>query len=169
MLLSDFKLIEGNHFVAMEYYGLILNRTLLVLLTETHVIGVLANGPVSVQSHHDPLLSLITESLSIRGDLGNPLSYVKDKYLRRVSGVDLSGAAFLKMNRANFRIAFNEVNAVSYNPRKKWGMCYYPHDGKVYVTANGKKREFIILGNQSGKAIATWIGERSRIPISGTF
>jgi hypothetical protein len=33
-------------------------------------------------------------------------------------------------------------------------MGEYPHDGKVYVTTkDGKRREFIILGNQSGESI----------------
>lgn len=37
-------------------------------------------------------------------------------------------------------------------------MGSYPHDGKVHVkTQAGKKREFIILGNQSGEAIKAWI------------
>ena len=44
---------------------------------------------------------------------------------------------------------------------KKWGMGYYPHDGKVYVkTKNGKKKEFIILGSQSGKEIENWIKKK---------
>ncbi len=37
-------------------------------------------------------------------------------------------------------------------------MGYYPHDGRVTIeTFENKKREFIILGNQSGQDIANWI------------
>jgi hypothetical protein len=37
-------------------------------------------------------------------------------------------------------------------------MGYYPHDGKVYIeTHDGKKKEFIMLGNQSGQKIANLI------------
>jgi hypothetical protein len=38
-------------------------------------------------------------------------------------------------------------------------MGYYPHDGKVYVrTKDGKNREFIILGSQSGQEIKNRLG-----------
>jgi len=41
-------------------------------------------------------------------------------------------------------------------------MGYYPHDGKVYVTTNNnKKKEFIILGAQSGEAIKNWIEQNN--------
>ena len=162
MLLSDFKLIEGNHFVAMEYYGLILNRTFLILLTDTYMLGAVANGLVSAQASGDPLTSIIIHSMAIHGDVQNPLSYVKEKYLRRLGSIDLLGEDFLEAHRANFRIAFSEIDEVSYNPRKKWGMGEYPHDGRVYVTVNWTKREFIILGDQSGEAIAIWIRKRTR-------
>ena len=161
MRLFDFKLIEGNHFVAMEYYGLILNRTFLILLAETHMIGVVANGLISVRSAADPLTSIITDALSVHGDLHNPLSYLKEKYLNRVKNLNLLGDDFLKINRANFRIRFDEISEVTYDPRKKWGMGYYPHDGKVYVTTHGNRREFIILGDQSGRAIASWTEGKS--------
>lgn len=40
-------------------------------------------------------------------------------------------------------------------------MGYYPHDGKVYVkTYDGKKKEFIILGSQSGEEIKNWIEKK---------
>lgn len=161
MRLADFKLDEGNYFVAMEYYALMLNRTLLILLTETHLIGIVANGLVSVRSSADPLTAIITGDLSIGGDLDNPLSYLNEKYLNRAKNLDLLGDDLLKINRANFRIRFDEISSVTYDPRKKWGMGYYPHDGKVYVLMHGKKREFIVLGIQSGRDIANWIATKS--------
>lgn len=37
---------------------------------------------------------------------------------------------------------------------ENWGMGYYPHDGKVYIkTKDFRKREFIILGAQSGQSV----------------
>lgn len=161
MRLADFKLVEGNHFVTMEYYALILNRTLLVLLTETYLVGVVANGLVGVRSGADPLTAIITAKLSIHGDLDNPLSYLNEKYLNRAKDLDLYGINLLRMNRANFRIRFDDISGVTYDPRKKWGMGYYPHDGRVYVSTQGKRREFIILGNQSGRDIAGWIARKS--------
>lgn len=49
MKFKDFVLKEGNHFVAMEYYNLILNRTYLCLLTEDYLIGLKVNGIVGVE------------------------------------------------------------------------------------------------------------------------
>lgn len=50
MKFEDFELKDNNHFVAMQYYGLILNRTFLVLLTNDLLIGIKVNGLVSVES-----------------------------------------------------------------------------------------------------------------------
>ena len=50
MKFKDFALKSDNHFVAMQYYGLILNRTFLVILTNNELIGIKVNGLVSVES-----------------------------------------------------------------------------------------------------------------------
>jgi hypothetical protein len=50
MKFKDFELKDNNHFIAMQYYRLILNRTFLVLLTKDLVIGIKVNGLVSVES-----------------------------------------------------------------------------------------------------------------------
>jgi hypothetical protein len=158
MTLKDFQFNSNNHFVAMEYYRLILNRTFVVLITGEYLIGVQANGLVSIETNHDPLLNATIGSLAIRGDLTNPYSYIKSKYFRKIENEDLTGPGLLSRNKINFRINRKEIKRVDYDSSKKWGMGYYPHDGKVYVeTFDGKKREFIILGNQSGSDIATLI------------
>jgi hypothetical protein len=52
----------------------------------------------------------------------------------------------------------SDIKSAIYNPSKKFGMGYYPHDGRVIIeTFDNKKREFIILGNQSGESIANFI------------
>ena len=161
MTLKDFQLHYNNHFVAMEYYWLILNRTFLVLITNEYLIGVQANGLVSIETAHDPLLNIMTGSLAVKGDLNNPHSYIKSKYLGKIENEDLTGSGFLLKNKNNFRISRKEIKRVEYDSSKKWGMAYYPHDGKVYVeTYDDKKREFIILGNQSGSHIASIIERR---------
>ena len=74
MKLKDIELTNTNHFIAMQYYGLILNRTYLVLITSNHLIGLVANGLASVQGG-DPLTSVLTSKMAVDGDLMNPLSY----------------------------------------------------------------------------------------------
>lgn len=151
MRISDFKFTSNNHFVAMEYYWAILNRTFLVLITENELIGIKVHGLIGVESA-DPLDNLLP--LTVDGDLENPYSYISAKYIEKIMTVDLHSNDFLRVDGANFRMRRSEIVESSYDHRKKWGMGYYPHDGKVYVkTRDGKKREFIILGSRSGKEI----------------
>ncbi len=158
MKFKDFELKPGNYFVAMEYYALILNRTFLVLLTDTGLVGLKGNGAVSVEGGRDLLTREISKSMAIRGDLKNPFSYVKDKYLDQYQNEDVGGADITKNHKDNFRIDYADIWAATYDKKKKWGMGPYPHDGKVFVmTNNGKKREFIIMGEQSGNDIKDWI------------
>jgi len=158
MKFKDFELKDNNHFVAMQYYGLILNRTFLVLLTDNLVIGIKVNGLVSVESGGNVITKELANTMAIKGDLQNPYSYVKSKYIDGVQNCELSDASILKQNKSNFVIPRTDITNVYYDAKKKWGMGYYPHDGKVYiVTSDGKKKELIILGNQSGHKIANLI------------
>ena len=160
MTFSDFELTEDNHFVAMEYYMLLLNRTYLILLSNDTIIGILGNGMVSIEGGDDFYSKKITNTFAIRGDLTNPHSYLKQKYIQKVETDNLFDGSILKKSKANFIIKKSELVDVHYDQSKKWGMGYYPHDGKVYVETNKMKREFIILGNQSGQKIANLILSR---------
>lgn len=162
MIFSKFKLTEGNYFVAMEYYGLILNRTFLILLTKQGLVGAVANGIVSAKDYIDPLTALLTYKLAIHGELNNHLSYLNDKHLKSIENLDFYSEEFLEANRFNFRLYYDDISEVSYNSRKKLGMGSYPHDGNVYIKTHRGKREFIILGNQSGQKISSWI--KNKIP-----
>lgn len=158
MTLRNFEFKDNNHFVAMEYYNLILNRTFLVLRTGNCLIGLYGNGIVSTEGGNDVLTKAVTRKLAIRGDLSNPYSYLKGKYIDLSMDDDLDGESILHTHKSNFRIAWKDIQSVHYDPKKKWGMGPYPHDGKVYVkTINNKQREFIILGDQSGREIASFI------------
>lgn len=153
MRITEFQFSPNNHFVAMEYHWLILNRTFLILITDNELIGIKVHGPIGVESS-DALVNLVP--LTVDGNLQNPYSYISAKYLDRIKDIDLKSNAFLKANTSNFRINKSDIVAVSYDKSKKWGMGYYPHDGKVYLrTRDNKKREFIILGSQSGQEIKT--------------
>lgn len=154
MKLAEVELVAGNHFIAMQYYGLILNRTYLVLAVNHHLVGLVANGPVSEKNDHDPLTHLITTSLAVKGDLNNPFSYLNEKYLAKARNLDLLADDLSQANRANFRIGFEEITSVEFDPSKKWGMGNYPHSGKLHIGVRGRKREFILLGKQSGPFLA---------------
>jgi len=159
MTLNEIGLKDGNHFVAMEYYGLILNRTFLFLITKEHLIGLKVNGMVSSNAlGADPLTAIIASSMAIYSDLENPYSYIKSKYLKKIKNLDINGEEILMVSKSNFKISKKDISNVEYDSSKKWGMGEYPHDGKVKIrTSRGERREFIILGAQSGEQIANRI------------
>jgi len=158
MKLKDIELTDKNHFVAMEYYFLILNRTFFIIKTKDFLIGIQGNGLVSVEGGKDTLTRQITSNLAIKGDLTNPYSYLKNKYLEKIADLDLIDGSILEVNKTNFLIKTSDIKSATYNPAKKFGMGPYPHDGRVTIeTYDNNKREFIILGNQSGESIANFI------------
>lgn len=158
MKFKDVELNENNHFIAMQYYGLILNRTFLVILTNDLLIGIKVNGLISIESDGNAIAKEISKNLTVRGDLQNPYSYVKSKYINNIQDYELLDGSILTLNKCNFVVSKVDIKNAYHNPKKKWGMGYYPHDGKVYIeTVDGKKKEFIILGNQSGQKIAKLI------------
>jgi hypothetical protein len=125
----------------MEYYALILNRTYLLRVDAEKLEGRVCRGLVSVESGVGAA-RVITSSLAVHGNLADPASYV-------------DGTKVEKQNRANFLLPLAEIAAVEYTSEKKWGMAYYPHDGRVFVTTPAGRREFIILGAQSGREVSS--------------
>jgi len=136
----------------------------LVLITGESIIGLVVHGIIASNDRGDPLTRLITSKLSPSGDLSNPMAYVDEKYRRKYSNVDLKSGDLKQISSANFRSALSEVTDVYHDPSKKWGMGPYPYDGKVYIEFGKSKREFIILGDQSGERIVNAV--RDRLPSS---
>jgi hypothetical protein len=150
---------KGRHFVAMEYYGLVLNRTFLILVTDDYLIGLKVNGLVSEVTKTDPLIDLMASPFAIKDNLENPYSYIKDKYLKKISDLDIHSDEILKINSSNFKINREDIAEVAHVKGKKWGMGDYPHDGKVTIKTREKGiREFIVLGSQSGSEIEKMLG-----------
>lgn len=165
MRLDEFQLADGNYFVAMEYYAGVLNRTYLVLMTAESIIGLVVHGMIASKDRGDPLTRLITSKFSPGGNLSNPMSYVDEKYRRKYRDVDLKDGDLKRISSANFRSALSEITDVYHDPTKKRGMGPYPHDGKVYMTFGKSKREFIILGDQSGEKIVNAVKNRLPPPL----
>lgn len=155
MKLKDIELTGDNHFVAMEYYYLLLNRTFLVIKSKGLLIGIQGNGLVSVEGGKDILTREITSNMAIKGDLTNPYSYLKNKYLEKIAELNLTDGSIVEANKTNFLLKLSDIKSAIYNPSKKFGMGPYPHDGRVTIeNYDNNKREFIIFGNQSGEHIA---------------
>ncbi|MBT9393673.1 hypothetical protein KLP40_10910 [Hymenobacter sp. NST-14] len=158
MTLKEFVLKENNHFVAMEYYNLIMNRIFLVLVTHEKLIALKVNGMVSIESGGNILANEMVKSLVVRGDLSNPYSYIKEKYIRDIENINFLSDEALNKHKGSFVISRDDIKSAWHNSNKKWGMGYYPHDGRVYIeTVQGGNKELIILGNQSGEEIVNMI------------
>jgi hypothetical protein len=158
MRLKDFELNSDNHFVAMQYYRLILNRTYLILLANDRLIGIKVNGLVAVEGGDNIWSKEISKMMAVTGDLQDPFSYINPNFFNKVRDLELADSIILAQDKANFVIHRADIIKAYHDPKKKWGMGYYPHDGKVYViTTKRIKKEFIILGNQSGHKIANLI------------
>ena len=89
MKLKDINLKEDNHFIAMEYYYLILNRTFLVIKEKGYLIGIQGNGLIGVEGGNNILARELSEKNAIKGDLSNPYSYLRNSYLEQIEHVDL--------------------------------------------------------------------------------
>ena len=126
-------------FIAMEYYALILNRTYLLRIDGSRLDGKICRGLTSIESGNGAT-RIVTSKLAVHGNLNDPESYVDAHLLN-------------KPNRADFSISLIDICSIDYTPKKKWGMGYYPHDGRVFMRMARDKREFIILGSQSGLEI----------------
>lgn len=169
MKLDEIKLTATNHFVAMEYYALFLNRSYLVIVLDDQMLGLVCNGIVAAEVYTGPEISgiisprLIKSAVSplvISGDLDSPLSYINEKNMSEYDGVDLLAEPFFSVHKNNFRYKLSEISSVCHDPKKKWGMGGHPHDGKVYISISNKTRELIPLGQQSGKAIVKNIEDK---------
>ncbi len=161
MTLDDFEFKVGNHFVAMEYYGLIMNRTLLVLLLGDHLAGLQVNGMVAVEGGRDLITRAATGKMAIKNDLENPYAYINSARFEKLKPYDVLSDEIIDLDKANFRIPYVSIKQVAHDPKKKWGMGHYPHDGKINITTvANRKKELIPLGSQSGNAIARWIKEK---------
>jgi hypothetical protein len=116
-------------FVAMEHYGLILNRTYVVFVAPEGLYGWKATGVVTgsealyflpyAEMLHDP------ELMRDRGAI------------KKLS--ELKGGFFIPRSA----IASSEIIN-----KQKWGMGFIPHSGRIRVgQTSGQSREFILLGS----------------------
>jgi hypothetical protein len=139
---------EGNwhgtwSFVAMRYYGLILNRTYKVWVTDQYVCGALVNHVIGAP---------VTD---ISADWYDPEYYVNPRLESKYEDIDLASNRFIDCDRANFRLLRAEIRWVDYRPTK-WGMGGVPYSGRlILVMENGARVELILLGKQDPQTIAS--------------
>ncbi len=131
-------------FIAMEYYGLILNRTFEVHFCRNGLIGIKVAGVIAA-------LPQYTQT-----EYQDPKAFISRRSQKKYSGIEVCSDEVLKVDRSNFKLSFGDMNSVEFTAKKKWGMGPVPHTGILNIklkTAN-RRRELILLGNQDGSAIA---------------
>ena len=128
-------------FIALTYYGLILNRTYRVIVTDRHVCGGRVRGLLSAPANVGP-------------QHADPEFYVQPKLAGRYVGVDPESDAFLAIDRANFRIPREQIARVERITRRKWGLGGIPSTGRLVLhLRDGSRRELILIGHQDAEAI----------------
>lgn len=129
----------SKSFIAMEYYLGILNRTYRIYITPT----VIAGGVVqNITASPGTLIERWFE----------PTAYVYPFQFNQYDRFSPLSDEFIKVSpQHNFRYPRTQILECRYDPTTKWGMGNVAHSGKLYLKlANGKKREFILLGLQQG-------------------
>lgn len=130
-------------FLAMEYYGLMMNRTFAISATKSMVCGAKMFGVVG----------------SPRSGLGmylwrDPRNFIDRKTQEKYRGVSPESAEFLSVNKDNFQINCADVVGIAFSGKKKLSMGGIPHSGTLTLETKGHKpREFILLGDQDGADI----------------
>ena len=100
----DRSMQDTWHFVAMEYYALVLNRTYLVSVSSTGITGKVCRGLTATESGAG-LTLYITRQLAVHGNLNDPSSYVSDHHLA-------------SRDNADFTLNCADIISVSFNPTK---------------------------------------------------
>jgi hypothetical protein len=135
-------------FYAMEYIYLISNRVLKIWITKNYIFVAKVNWVISYPD--------------INYDYKNPKDYVDSEEENKYINIDFNKITpdfFMKINSSNFVISRINVIDKLFNANKKWGMWWYPHNGRIIIrtknelTNNKAEREFILIGNQYEKPI----------------
>ena len=139
------------HFVAMEYKGMS-NCIYKVYVSDSLIFGAKVNGYITVQPNYGIGRSVPKEKMH------DPESYV-DKTMDKYDTLLSDHSAFLSGDKDNFIIQKSDIKRVYHNPKKKSGMGYYPHAGRIEIetikTPENRKgdRELILVGDQSPELV----------------
>ena len=146
-------------FLAMEYYAGILNRSYALMVTKNTVCGA-------------KVLGVISSPVTVSGvyKWKDPRNFIAQKTIDKYRSIDPESPAFLNVNKDNFQIPCSSIKGIGFTSRKKMSMGGVSHSGSLFIQLeNGRKREFILLGNQKGEEIERLIfsvcPSASRIPV----
>ena len=136
-------------FIALQYHTLLLNRRLLVFMTEKELVVLKAGGLLSDQHPTSGLANLILIPLQVASGRMQALHYLQPKYVKRYAAFDELGRGIVEADPFNFAIPYAAIDEVQKVTKRKWGMGSVPYTGRLNVVTTNKTYEFILLGDQN--------------------
>jgi hypothetical protein len=145
---SDTVMHHSNYFIAMQYKGLS-NCIYKVYVTDSLIMCAKVNGYITIE----PSFGMGTTVPKSR--MHDPEAYVNKEIEAKYPPLLSDIHGFLTADNQNFIIRKKDISKIYYDPTKKWGMGYYPHNGRIFIEVsekvynNQRKREFILIGDQN--------------------
>jgi hypothetical protein len=138
---------QSLRFFAMEYYLLILNRSFEVTVTSESLSAAYLRGVIASPN---PEIGVGGEVWRAR-KTGQSAALFHPDAVASARKHDPGSPAYLALHRTNFTVARSQILQLNFDPRKKWGMGWVPHSGRIQVALSDRtRREFILLGDQNG-------------------
>ena len=109
---------EESKFIAMEYYGLFLNRTFLICFTENFLIGFKIANLITLETEYDFLIYPFIKVVQSNSDFNCINTYIENKYKKHIP------IGNINKNTASFIIEYSKIKNVKFNENKKFGMGY---------------------------------------------
>jgi hypothetical protein len=127
-------------FVSLEYYALILNRVRLILITNNELVALNAGGPIAAPDSFSEIWF-------------TPFSFLSPRKMQRYERIVTQSEEAVRVNWANWKCSLSEVTNICFKEASKWGMGCVPYSGRLFLSANGRQCDFVLVGNQNGREI----------------
>jgi len=143
---------EPTYFVSMEYKGMS-NCIYKVYVNDSLILGAKVNGYITTEGSFGIGKSIPKEVMH------SPEAYVDSAMDVKYKNLLLDNNSFLHADKDNFIIRKIDITKVYLNPKKKFGMGYYPQSGRIEIetgktTGNRKgNRELILVGDQDPNVV----------------
>ena len=141
-----------NYFVSMEYKGMS-NCIYKVYVNDSLILGAKVNGYITTEGSFG-----IGKTIP-KGVMHSPEAYVDSAIDIKYKNLLPDNDSFLNADKDNFIIRKTDITKVYLNPKKKFGMGYYPQSGRIEIETGKTKenrkgnREFILVGDQDPNAV----------------
>jgi hypothetical protein len=137
-------------FAACERYALLLGHTYKIFITDDMLCGARVRGTaIGPETPDDATLEQSYWVCSINESL----------YER----MDVTKPEFLALHRKNFQMRWRDIADAELDPDQHWGMSELTNSGTLILHHHsGKRRKFILLGDQDGNGLVRQILETVR-------